>query len=117
VDSSDPDYDPIKDPDYNWDDPEITEAKLEALKMERAVMDIDYTQQVKDMLTQAAPGAALGIISMANSATNENIKFNAQKYIVDRLLDPDAEAGAGLLESLLGDLVKDAEALANGKKI
>ena len=108
-------FDPREDPDYNWDDPEITEEALEALKMEREVLDVDYKTQALRILQESAPGAALGMVALARGGSNENVRMNAQKYILDFVRDPDTAAGGQLLEDLIGDLVVNAEKLANGR--
>ena len=58
MDEHDEDYDPTTDPDYDWSDPEVTADKLEALKLERQVLDIDYKKQALNILEAAAPAAA-----------------------------------------------------------
>lgn len=108
-----PEYDDGE--DYN--DPDITDDMLARLSHERQVMDLDLASQTKKLLQEAAPAAALNIITLASGAANENIRFNASKYIVDKILDPDNEAGKGVLEDMLGDLVKSAETIANGGQI
>jgi hypothetical protein len=106
-------YDPKQDPDYDWSDPEITDEKLEALKQERQVMDIDFEEQARRIMREALPGAALGVVALSRNAQNDNVKFNAQKYIMEYFKDGNGDSG-GLLEDLVGDLVKNAEKLANG---
>lgn len=107
------DYDPRMDPDYNWDDPEITEEKLEALKMERQVMSMDFKQQTMNIIQEAGPQAALRIVALSRSSHNDNVALSASKYLIDLIRDPEGEA-SGILEDLVSGLVKDAEKIANG---
>lgn len=96
---------------------EISQEALDALKMERQVLEISHAEQVRNLLLEAAPSAALQIVALSQGAMNENIKFNAAKYLVDNVLDPNSETGKGLLEDIMGGLIKDAEALANGRNV
>lgn len=107
------DYDDSED----FNDPDITDDMLARLSHERQVMDLDLVAQTKKLLQEAGPAAALNIVTMANGAQNENVRYNANKFIVERLLDPENEGGKGVLEDMLGDLVKSAETIANGGQI
>jgi hypothetical protein len=109
-----PEYD---DGDEDFNDPDITDDVLARLSHERQVLDLDLVSQTKKLLQEAGPAAALNLITMANSAQNENVKYNANKFIVEKLLDPANEGSKGVLEDLIGDLVVGAERIANGGQI
>lgn len=99
-------------PSGEWDSDEA----LEFLKMERQV---NPTEQLSDegltkkLLTEAAPIAAVSIINLAKSSSNDNTRLNASKYIIDSVFGGDAGTGKTKLEELLGDVVSKAEVYAN----
>ena len=110
------DYDESNE-DENFDDPEVTEDALDAVfRQERAVMGLDFREQTMKLIEEAGPRAANSIIDLAFNGTNENTRLNAAKYLVDLVKDPEAQGAGGIIEKLMGDLVKDAEQLANGKQ-
>lgn len=95
-----------------WDD----DNALEALKLERTVHGDETNEQlVKRMLDEAAPRAVQSIMKIAFFGANENTKLNAAKYIVDRVLDTQDGAHKAKWEEMVGDMVSEAELLANAE--
>ena len=103
--------------DEDFNDPDITDDVLAKLSHERQVLDIDLEEQTKRLLREHGPRAAMNIVQMSNNASNENVKYNANKYIVDYMLNPETSGGKGVLEEMLNDLVVKAETIANGGNI
>jgi hypothetical protein len=83
---------------------------LDALKMEKELTDATDGQLADALLTQNASRAALSIVQLATTGTNENTKLRAAVYIVDRVLGPmekglkrdaDNDALAALVQSIV----------------
>lgn len=95
-----------------WD----TDEALENLKMERSVnADLNNAQLTARLLAEAAPTAAMSIIHLAMHSSNDNTRLNAAKYITDRMIEGSTTVGEDGWESLVGEVVSNAELFANGK--
>ena len=97
-------------PSSLWDN----DAAFDSLKMERAVRPDETPEQMtRRLLEQAAPQAALSIIQIALSSSNDNTRFKAASYITDKIYDDTAAATKAKWEDLVGDVVDQAEMYAN----
>lgn len=92
---------------------DISDEELDALNMERTVLDLDHEAQVRRLIKEAGPRVTLSLIKLATAGHNENARINASKYLLDKLLDPNAAGSGGVLEDLVADLAKQAEQYAN----
>jgi hypothetical protein len=60
---------------------------MKALLEERDVMgDVDEATQARRLLRQALPVAVSGLVQLALYGETEKMRFDAQKYIIDRNL-------------------------------
>jgi len=99
--------------DPYWD----SDKALEAMKMERVI----HPEETDEALTQrifkeAAPQAATGIVHTAFHGVNENTRFNAQKYVVERVLGKIGDSGDqddSPLNQMVRELAAAAESYAN----
>jgi len=65
----------------------ITESDLEALKMERSLDPTESAElRARRLFRENLDTAVMGIIKTAAHATNERLRFDAQKYVVERIL-------------------------------
>lgn len=68
-------------------------------------------------LIEQAPYAAAQIAQLSKHASNERVRLDASKYIVDRVLGPSGQPTQGTkspLEMVMSSFIKEAEAHANG---
>src|SRR5688500_819649 len=94
------------DPERYWDSDEA----LENLKMERQVNpDRDSEALCRKMLEDAAPMALQSIIHIALHSGNDNTRFNAAKYITDKVLEDDTAGTVSKWEQIVGEVVDQAE--------
>ena len=64
------------------------EEELSRLKLESAVLDIGNPVETSlNTLKDAAPAAARAIIHMAIHSRNERNRFNAAKYVLDKVTE------------------------------
>lgn len=98
-------------PESMWD----RDDAVEGLKMERTVhTDESPEEMTKRMIEEAGPLAAASIIHLALHSQNDNTRFNASKYIADKLYgDESGKSGKSPWEELMADVVSSAELIAN----
>jgi hypothetical protein len=78
-----------------------------------------YVELARQHLAQTAPYAAATITQLARNATNERVKLDAAKYVLERTMGPVGQVQQGAkpeLESFLDDLVTKAETYANDNR-
>jgi hypothetical protein len=69
-------------------------------------------------LIEQAPYAAAQIAQLAQHASNERVRLDASKYIVERVLGPSGQPTQGVkspLQMVMSGFIKDAENFANGE--
>lgn len=69
-------------------------------------------------LIEQAPFAAAQIAQLAQHASNERVRLDASKYIVERVLGPTGQPTQGVkspLEMVMSGFIKDVENHANGE--
>lgn len=67
-------------------DPDLA-ALIESAEMERTVHpDESHIERTKRILEEAAPVAAMSIVQLSRQAANENLRYRASTYILDRVL-------------------------------
>lgn len=67
-------------------DPELAKL-IEAAEMERFVRPTETDHdRAKRILDEAAPVAAMSIVQLSRLASNENLRYRASVYILDRVL-------------------------------
>lgn len=80
----------------------VPEKAIEELTLKRALQDVeDPVKMANDLLKDALPLAVMGMTHLAIHEPNPQIRFNAQKYVIDRNMGsvqsptkPDSEAPA-----------------------
>lgn len=96
---------------YNWDPDEV----VANLKLETESFDITHEELAKRKLRDNAAFAADAIIWLAMYSDNESMRFNASKYIVERVLGKNSDMGLedqgeDVFERLLADCVSHVAA-------
>ena len=103
---------------YDPDDFEPTDEALEAARMEAQVFGKGPNgegetaeQTLRRLFEENSANAAMNIIRMSNSAGSERVRYDASKYIVERVLGPlgsASDAGApGSIEHALAQMQKN----------
>lgn len=64
----------------------VTEEEVASLATERDIMGTDHVQQAENILKENLPAAIHSVAKLARLATNESVRLNAAKYIIDRNL-------------------------------
>lgn len=68
----------------SWDE-WIPAKAIEELTLKRALQDVeDPVKMANDLLKEALPLAVMGMTHIAIHEPNPQIRFNAQKYVIDR---------------------------------
>jgi hypothetical protein len=106
------DYHPADDPDW------LPQSAIDALNTERSVITGETQEQTaRRLLRENAPGATLAIIHIALYGSNERLRLDAGKYVLDRVLGrPGDDVGEGSkspLEAALERMQEAAEVHAN----
>ena len=106
------DYHPADDPDW------LPDSAIEALNTERRVhTDETPAQTARRLMHENGPGAALSIIHIALYGSNERLRLDASKYVVDRVLgrvgDDVNQGEDSPLDAALRRMQEAAEAHAN----
>ena len=101
-------------------EPWVTDEAFDNLVMERVVNPAESAEELTMRLfREASPVATQGIIHLALKGASERVRFEAQKYIVDRTVGrigdakPDTDASQSW-EKFMSEVIKDTEAHANG---
>jgi hypothetical protein len=90
---------------------EPTEAELEAMRLEGELHPTE-TEEVtaRRLFREALPVATLGILSLARNSTNDRVRFDACKYVVERNLGKVGDDPAYASDDVLRSIVDDIEA-------
>lgn len=64
----------------------VTEEEVDALASERDIMGTDHVAQAEAILKENLPSAVHSVAKLARLASNETVRLNAAKYIIDRNL-------------------------------
>jgi hypothetical protein len=103
---------------YDDDDPEwLPDEAVEALNTERTLTQETAPEMTRRLFRDNAPGAATSIVHVALYGSNERLRLDASKYVVDRVLGrvgedviPDKDSP---LEAMMKNMMQAAEAHAN----
>jgi hypothetical protein len=77
------------DNDETVGDIEVTDEEIDALKDEASVIHGgDQKEFAQNLLDQNAFRAIMQIVKLSTEATNERIRFDASKYVIERVLGP-----------------------------
>ncbi len=100
--------------DRSW----IPEEAVRNLSMERSLNPSETEEELtRRLFRESAPQAAMSIIFLAIHGTNERVRLDADKYVVERVLgkvgDDAYQGDKSPLESLLNDVIAQAEEYAN----
>lgn len=85
-----------------------------ALLMEKQLNpDETEEQSVKRLFREASPHAAMSIIRLAQTSTNERTRLDASKYVVERVIGKIGEDEGGVsspIDDLMGDVISHLQA-------
>lgn len=110
------DHHPFDDPDW------LPDEAIKALNVERRTLYANETpaQTARRLMHENSPGAALSIVQIALYGSNERLRLDAAKYVVDRALGrPGEDLGQGEdspLDAMMKKMAAAAEAHANQGK-
>jgi hypothetical protein len=80
--SGPPDRQPYNPSDHEWDPIKA----VESMAAEREVLNLDFDKQTEDLLRENGPIAAQVIAHTMQHSTNEKLRFEAAKYVTERVL-------------------------------
>jgi hypothetical protein len=67
----------------------VSEADIEAMKMDRHFIGGSGPEQAKKILAEASPAAAMQIAKLSLHADNPSVRLRASQYILDRTIVDD----------------------------
>ena len=69
----------------DWGFEGVSDEDIEALKMERTLLNnLSSTQQALTLMQEASPAAALQVIKIMKYAENDRVRLQAAQWILDR---------------------------------
>lgn len=103
-----------QDDDRDW----ISDEDIEAVNLERSVRpDLSPGELASEILTEAAPQAALAIVKMVHDKTvNERVRLSAAQYVIDRATkSSEGNEKNAPWAHVFAAVARDAELYANGQ--
>lgn len=98
----------------NSDEEFISEEEIKTLNEEAQIMGKSIPDQAEKLFEENVLRAVLTISKLCDLASSDTIKFNAAKYIIDRVL---GQPGKQVQDTAMGDFLKDLNKLGENVTI
>jgi hypothetical protein len=100
----------MDDQGFSGDDDDL-EAKLAALEDERTLTEDTIEGQAKQLFKENLLPAVLGIANIALHSSNDNLRFKAQQYIVERNLGRLGDVAPDAIEDPIEEVIRQMQEL------